>query len=158
GRQRLWLEQQRWIGGDPDLGAHADLLEHLPGAPLPDSDPSGPLEALPPPRPGPPGPEGAPPRPGRGHRGPGPRARRRPPQVLAGLGVVEDAASAHDEQVERANLRPYLVAREVPHGHRALDLVTREGVLRVAREDRDLHRQSAAETAHDHVQDRLVAE
>jgi len=80
-------------------------------------------------------------------------------QVDARLGVVQDAAAAEEQQVQALDLRRHLRARQLAHRDGALDLVALLGVLRIAREHRDLHAGHLAPQLLDHrLEDGLVAE
>jgi hypothetical protein len=156
-RQRLGLEQQRRIGGHDDLTLHAGGFEHLLRRALAHRDRSDSIERL-------------------AHdllRG-GIVQRSRADrvahhrdalllrklhlaQVNARLGVVEDAAATQDQQIELLDLRGRLGARKIAHRDRALDAVSLQGVVGVAREHGDLGMQIAPQLGDDRLQDRLVA-
>jgi hypothetical protein len=157
-RERLLFEQQRGVRRYQDLAVHADVLEQLATRVVTNGEQADPIQRLPHESAG-----GGPDQRARTdgihhHRGADLEGEGDLTQEHLDVGVVEDASTAQDEQIEARHDLLGLQAGQRPSIEGMVDIVTAAGVFGVSGEDGDLDRQRTTQLCNHDLEDGLVAQ
>jgi hypothetical protein len=79
-------------------------------------------------------------------------------EVLLGVTVVEDASPTQNEDIELSDLGNHLPPRQRARRDRTLDLVPRERIGRVSREDGHVRSNHCPQLAENPFEDRLISQ
>src|SRR6185312_1658147 len=71
------------------------------------------------------------------------------PQVNLRVSVEENATAAKNEHIEALNFKAHLLPSQVTYGHRALDFVPSQSVLRITRKNGDFYLEGGAQLGDD---------